>query len=551
MLREGGGLPRAVPPRASWSAITYDRNDNLTGAATSMIQPDGTTRSWTQINSYTPINMLASAQGPGETTPVAFRPDDAGNMANSRTASAAYSNNRLQSQTANGTGIVTTFGYNGVGEQITETTGAAVTTTAYDAAGRPSVVTSPDHSAVSFTYDATGRMVSRQASVSNTVELNFYGGTSSQMVETTDASGAPTTRYLLDSSGQPIAQQSNSPSAGTWASYVTDLHNNLSQLLSLTGSVEATYAYDVFGNDITATTTSPVAGWSSRLKFQMAPKDPTLGLYNLGSRLLNPAIGRFTSADNFVASLGDLALQMDPLTGNRYLYAGANPAGMFDDGHWGFSSLVKLAKKAINNSIVRDIATIAIAGAVCGATAGVGCVLVAGAIAGAALKVASYQVNSAHHSLGGYLAAGATGGIEGTIAIAPGARGAASVEKAVAEDEATRLAARAAEIHKALDPIAQAHRTPAVLGTVEGSDVIAGGVRDLTPGQRALARAGDILGKAPGSHAEITALKAASEAGLTPSGIATTTNICSACRSALEESGASITGPRSASWQPQ
>lgn len=110
------------------------------------------------------------------------------------------------------------------------------------------------------------------------------------------------------------------------------------------------------------------------------------------------------------------------------------------------------------------------------------------------------------------------------------------------------LATRADELHGALDPIAQTRRTTTVMSTREGGDVLAGGVRDLTPAQRALARPGDVLGKLPGEHAEITALKAAGEAGLTPQGIATTTNICPACRAALEEAGATITGPRSAWW---
>ena len=49
-------------------------------------------------------------------------------------------------------------------------------------------------------------------------------------------------------------------------------------------------------------------------------------------------------------------------------------------------------------------------------------------------------------------------------------------------------------------------------------------MRDLAPPQRALARPGEVLGRLPGEHAEITALKAAGEAGLTPQGTATTTN---------------------------
>jgi hypothetical protein len=29
----------------------------------------------------------------------------------------------------------------------------------------------------------------------------------------------------------------------------------------------------------------------------------------------------------------DLGLALDPLTGNRYLFAGANPVAFYDDGH--------------------------------------------------------------------------------------------------------------------------------------------------------------------------------------------------------------------------
>lgn len=114
--------------------------------------------------------------------------------------------------------------------------------------------------------------------------------------------------------------------------------------------------------------------------------------------------------------------------------------------------------------------------------------------------------------------------------------------------ELARLGGRADEIYGALDPIARTRRTTAVLGTREGPDVLAGGARDLSPAQRALARPGDVLGRAPGQHAEITALKAASEAGLTPRGIATTTRICPSCQAAIEESGATITGPTTAWW---
>lgn len=50
-------------------------------------------------------------------------------------------------------------------------------------------------------------------------------------------------------------------------------------------------------------------------------------------RILDPKINRFVGADQYAASVANLELQIDPLTGNRYLYAGANPVNLIDDGH--------------------------------------------------------------------------------------------------------------------------------------------------------------------------------------------------------------------------
>lgn len=109
-----------------------------------------------------------------------------------------------------------------------------------------------------------------------------------------------------------------------------------------------------------------------------------------------------------------------------------------------------------------------------------------------------------------------------------------------AMSEAERLAARVDEIHGALDPIAQEQRTTAVMSTREGVDVLAGGARDLVPAQRALANEGDLLARLPGEHAEITAMNAASKAGLSPLQMAVSRTICSACREIIWANGGEI-----------
>ena len=61
------------------------------------------------------------------------------------------------------------------------------------------------------------------------------------------------------------------------------------------------------------------------------------------------------------------------------------------------------------------------------------------------------------------------------------------------------------------------HRTTAVLQTTEGVNIVASGVRDLAPAQRAVVEAaGNTVAMLRGKHAEVTALEAAYCTGLNP-----------------------------------
>ncbi len=87
------------------------------------------------------------------------------------------------------------------------------------------------------------------------------------------------------------------------------------------------------------------------------------------------------------------------------------------------------------------------------------------------------------------------------------------------------LAQRTTQMHGVLDPIAQQMRTTAILETDIGR-IVAGGARDLAPSQRALLGPGEIAAQAPGVHAEITALDAATKLGARPLELAVTRPIC-------------------------
>lgn len=111
------------------------------------------------------------------------------------------------------------------------------------------------------------------------------------------------TRYVLDSTGEPLANEEGGVPALTGRGYyVTDPRGNLTQLLDHNAlgagpDAVAAFGYDPFGGTMAGLTAGKAkAGgsgtWDSRLRFQL-----------------------------------------DPLTGNRSLYAGCNPASLIDDGH--------------------------------------------------------------------------------------------------------------------------------------------------------------------------------------------------------------------------
>jgi RHS repeat-associated protein len=61
-----------------------------------------------------------------------------------------------------------------------------------------------------------------------------------------------------------------------------------------------------------------------------------------------PDIGRFLTEDRFEAAAGDVALQSEPLTNNRYAFAGGNPVNHIEfDGHDPPTSYNKRARQVI------------------------------------------------------------------------------------------------------------------------------------------------------------------------------------------------------------
>jgi len=106
--------------------------------------------------------------------------------------------------------------------------------------------------------------------------------------------------------------------------YGYDGNGNVRYLTATNGAISDTYTYDAFGNVITSTGTA-----TNFYRYAGEQFDPTLGLYYLRARYMNPGSGRFLTRDSFEGN------QEDPKSLHRYTYAEGDPVDNLDpSGHF-------------------------------------------------------------------------------------------------------------------------------------------------------------------------------------------------------------------------
>jgi RHS repeat-associated protein len=133
-------------------------------------------------------------------------------------------------------------------------------------------------------------------------------------------SGA-STYYERDPSGTLISERG----PGGEFYYVTDGLGSTVALVDTTGTVQATYSYDPYGNATTVGGPNPANANPYRYRYRYAGGyyDTTTGLYHFGQRYYNPTTGRWTQQDS-------LNTPLDPTNGNRYAYTGDDPTNSID-----------------------------------------------------------------------------------------------------------------------------------------------------------------------------------------------------------------------------
>ena len=517
--RLGSKTPPSPAPVVSY---TYDLAGRMTGvsdtsAAIASVATPGSTLTYATSYAYDPLNRptgvtfgdVPAATAPTTGVNVAFT--HAYNAVNQRTSQSvsdsawidyppatasttAYTANTLNQYIAVGA-VAPTYDGNG------NTTSDGTNTLGYDTENRL-VSASKIGMAATYTFDGRGRRKTK--TVNGTTTVFVTDADNREVLEYDGSTGAILRWYAYGLGSNDVVAQVD-VSGGTRLTPVPDLQGSVIGTMSNAGTLTS-FAYSAYG----ASASAPAAfGYTGQRV------DVETVSYYYRARHYSPGLGRFMQADPI--GYGDGT--------HLYAYVGNDPLNLFDplgldkeQGSWW--------NRAVNW---------------------------AGVAAGRALEIQRAQTAAEIEFAGGYgnyvaLQFAPFAAVAGMAVPALGAS--AAVEGTGAAVELGVLSGRAQEFRNLLDPIAQTRRTVAALAT-DGETIIAGGARDLAPAQRAAIQSGEIAARLPGEHAEITALRAAEEAGLTPRLLSTTRTICPSCAAYIESIGGKLTSSTSATFPPR
>ncbi len=105
------------------------------------------------------------------------------------------------------------------------------------------------------------------------------------------------------------------------------------------------YQYDPYGKVENEAKLPEGPGKDNPFRFESFYYDSGVKQYDMRARQYRPQIGRFLTQDRFESARNDFNLQADPLTQNRYAFAGGNPVNRVEfDGHFGIGDLKDAAE---------------------------------------------------------------------------------------------------------------------------------------------------------------------------------------------------------------
>jgi RHS repeat-associated protein len=254
-------------------------------------------------------------------------------------------NDRLAQEVSSSgaTSVTIVYGWDAAGNLASKTEGALHTSYLYDAEDRlievkrgPSAATA--QTVATYGYDGTGNRIAKTVNGQTTTFLVDSNQSFAQVMEETASTGETT---IYTRGAGLIGQSSSAGSA-----YVYADHLGSTRLITDTqGAATATLAYEAFGQ-VAAQTGTP----GTNFRFAGEYADAETGFYYLRARLIDPAIGRFTTPDTFAG------IPTDPPSLHKYLYAHADPVNRVDpsgefslgDVGAGMNMMMNMAVRSVN-----------------------------------------------------------------------------------------------------------------------------------------------------------------------------------------------------------
>ena len=211
----------------------------------------------------------------------------------------------------------------------------------------------------SYEYDANGLRTRRTNSDGGyTLYYIVDGLTVGEQQYTASGSIRRTMKYLLDENNSPVGVSVRYPSysAGTWDNYyfLKNLQGDVTAIYNASGTLQARYTYDPYGNITSVTNASgaaiaPTAAHIANynpFRYRGYLYDADTGFYYLKTRYYDPELGRFISADGYASTRQSIPGY------NMFAYCNCDPIDYVDD----TGDLPKvIVDKRIHDKVLEDI----------------------------------------------------------------------------------------------------------------------------------------------------------------------------------------------------
>jgi RHS repeat-associated protein len=185
-----------------------------------------------------------------------------------------------------------------------------------------------------YAYLGTSETLARDVEGNRIRSFDYDSRGSRQGLQFTDSGVARYRPYTADANGSIVGLESATDGTidPTTDSYLYDPYGRLEEKTYSTGEASTGNPVSTEENDAEAELSSDAQ--DNPFRFQGFYYDNEIQTYDMNARHYRADMGRFLSPDLFADAGGDLLLQSDPMTQNRYVFGGGNPVTRAElDGH--------------------------------------------------------------------------------------------------------------------------------------------------------------------------------------------------------------------------